>query len=195
MSELRDWFENWAYGKPSKDPVMNHDELILQLAEHLKHEESFIPYVYDDAYVGAPPYGSRPKRGTPTIGYGHAIKRGESFTTLTEPEAFDLLIRDIKAHMAPIIPAVRVPLALKQWIMIMSHAFNGGPNTVLRSRYFALINSGGSLDAIRENFLSYNKGRVNGQLVVMGGLKKRREKEWKFFADAIAQNDPKIALA
>lgn len=195
MSELRDWFENWAYGKPSKDTVMNQEELILAVAEHLKSEEGFVPYVYDDGVPGAKPW-AQSKVGKPTIGYGHLVKPGEVFTTLTESQAWDLLIRDVKAHMRPIIPKVRVALAFNQWIMLVSHAFNSGPDTVINSTYFRLINQNAPLSEIERYFKMFNKGRRNdGTLVVMRGLVNRRAKEWRLFADAVARNEPKIAIA
>lgn len=195
MGDITDWFGEWAYGKPSKDSVMDQNDLIMAVVEHLKREEGFVPYVYDDGRPGALPW-SQSKTGKPTIGYGHLVKAGEKFTTLTEPEAYDLLIRDVKAHMRPIIPEVRVPLAFNQWIMLVSHAFNAGPSTVTDSTYFRLINQNAPLAQIEPWFKKYNKGRnARNELVVMRGLITRREKEWKLFADAVAQNDPKIALA
>ncbi len=45
--------------------------------------EGFFPTPYDDGY------------GNITIGYGHLIKSGESFTSITEKEALNLLAQDL----------------------------------------------------------------------------------------------------
>lgn len=197
MSLIQQWFTDWAtsYGKPSKDVVMDQNELIAMVVEHLKHEEGFVPYVYDDGVPGAKPWTTS-KVGKPTIGYGHLVKPGEQFTTLTEPAALELLYRDVKAHMAPLIPKVKIALSLNQWVMLVSHAFNAGPNVVINSTYFNLINENAPLSEIETWFKKYNKGRrADGTLVVMRGLVTRRAKEWALFADAVASNQPKIALA
>ena len=53
-----------------------------QQIELLKEREGFRDTVYTDT------------TGNPTIGYGHKIQEGETFTTITEEEAEELLLKD-----------------------------------------------------------------------------------------------------
>ena len=53
------------------------------LVEYLKRFEKFEPNLY------------RCPAGLPTIGYGHVLHQGETFTTVTEAEAEELLKSDI----------------------------------------------------------------------------------------------------
>src|SRR5688572_8550798 len=60
---------------------------IMRLSEnglsYIKRWESFRPAPYDDGY------------GNPTIGYGHKIKPGESFTRISEAEGLQILAQDV----------------------------------------------------------------------------------------------------
>ena len=50
--------------------------------ELLKLREGFVGTVYNDS------------TNNPTIGYGHKIKKGENFTTLTKEQADELFMKD-----------------------------------------------------------------------------------------------------
>lgn len=159
---------------------MNASDLVYEVAEHLKGEEGLRLYVYDDA-TGKP--WSESKRGYPTIGYGHLLKDNESKTWVLPDEAaaYDLLVRDVTKHLAPIIPVVHVPLTMPQWIAITSLAFNAGPYGVAKSQFIKAVNAG-DLARAEVEFKDWNKGTVNGTRRIIQGLVNRREREWALFS-------------
>lgn len=178
---------------------INRDELIQMVTDHLQDEEGFRSFIYDDAN-GKP--WTQSKIGNPTIGYGHLVKPEEmaQFANgISEPDAYRLLLQDITTHLNPIIPAVKVPLRLKQWVMLASHAFNSGPNAVKNSTYLKMINGNSPLAAIEKSFKEWNKMTIkqNGKpvKVVVQGLVNRRFREWQMFTESIAMNEPLIYLA
>lgn len=166
---------------------MSVSELQAAVANHLIQKEGFRPYIYDDAN-GRP--WSESKKKNPTIGFGHLVKKedfaryGEGWT-LTEAEAYALLIADIQKHLGPVIPYVTVPLSLNQWIPIASLAFQVGPDPVIRSRFLKAVNNQDWAKAELE-FKDWNKETiiVDGvkQKVVNRGVTNRRNQEWAMFA-------------
>jgi lysozyme len=169
-------FGNDDVGTPE---TINQDQLISEIADHLMAKEGLRTYVYDD-FNGKP--WTQSKIGKATIGYGHLVMPGESFGTITEGEAYSLLISDIIKNFQPITPAVKVPLSISQWVAIASLAFNVGPGAVKNSSFLKALNSGDKAGA-EAGFKAWNKITVNGQKVVSNGLKNRREAEWALFTD------------
>lgn len=172
------------------------NELTNAIADHLKAEEGFRSYVYDD-WNGKP--WSESKVGFPTIGYGHLVKPGENFTTLTEQQASQLLMRDILAHLKPIVPYIKVPLSIEQWVVLTSMAFNVGPGIFRTATFVRLMNENAPLAQIEEAFKRYKMGTIvqNGvkKKVVIRGLENRRNREWAMFAQSVARGDPQVVIA
>lgn len=186
------WGSEIEYWYPEDDIVsdvqyLDSSQLIAAVADHLKVEEGFRPYIYDDTN-GRP--WSESKKGNPTIGYGHLVTKQDFATygtnwTVSEPEAYALLLQDVNKHLAPIIPDVKVPLTFNQWIAITSLAFNAGPNGVKRSRFLKAVNAQ-NWPVAEYEFKDWNKATVieNGVPVkkIVRGLVNRREREWNLFA-------------
>lgn len=94
------------------------------------HEEGFVGHVYgDQAELG-------------TIGYGHLIRPGETYTTLTEPEARELLLRDIAGAEHAVTTLVRPSLEQVQFDAVASGVFNIGVGRFAHSQWLAKLNSG-----------------------------------------------------
>lgn len=177
--------------------LMNADELIMAVADHLKGEEGFRGFIYDD--VNGKPW-SASKLGNPTTGYGHLVTAQDVAAhgwnwTLDEFEAYSLLLQDVNKHLAPIIPAVTVPLTLPQWVAIASLAFNAGPHGVKKSKFIKAVNAQNIPQAEIE-FKDWNKATfvVDGQRVKreVKGLTNRRNREWALFmqpAQVVLLND------
>lgn len=166
--------------------VMNVNQLIVAVAEHLKQEEGFRPYVYDD--VNGRPW-SESKRGNPTIGFGHLVTAADVAKygwgwTVDENDAYILLLQDVNKHLAPIVPYVTVPLTLPQWVAVTSLAYNAGPHGVKKSKFIKAVNAGNIAQA-EAQFKDWNKAtiKVDGvpQKRVVPGLVNRRNKEWALF--------------
>lgn len=161
-------------------------ELLSMIAEHLIQTEGFRPYVYDD-FNGKP--WSQSKIQNPTIGYGHMLTKDDKTNpargfgwTMTQEEAYALLLEDIDKHFTPLVSKVKVPLTLNQWIIIASMGFGSGPGTIAKSKWLRAINSGAPLEEIEREFKDWNKSTVyeNGvpRKFVNKGLVNRRNKEW-----------------
>lgn len=207
-SDVFDWgswateFEWWSpdpviAASQSSDPIaqetgmpteISTDELVYLIAEHLKGTEGFRPWIYDD-WNGKP--WTQSKIQNPTIGYGHLVTKKDIAAygwdwALDETGAYNLLIDDIRAHLGPVIPAVKVPLTAKQWVVIASLAFGSGPVPVKKSRFLKALNTG-DVAAMEIEFKDWNKSTVvvDGvpQKYVNKGLVNRRNKEWVMFTE------------
>jgi len=166
-------------------------ELQSMIAEHLIQTEGFRPYVYDD-FNGKP--WSQSKIQNPTIGYGHMLtaadkadpSRGYGWT-MTQEQAYALLLEDIDKHFTPLISKVKVPLTLNQWIIVASMGFGSGPGKVAKSKWLRAVNSGAPLSQVEAEFKDWNKSTVieNGvpRKFVNKGLVNRRNKEWAMWVE------------
>lgn len=130
----------------------------------IKLFEAFKPVVYPCA------------AGKPTIGYGHVVKDGESFTTLTEKEATQLLKSDCAIAENCVNKLVKVPLNQNQFDALVSFAFNVGCNAFFTSSLLKMLNKSDFIGAA-EQF-----GRwIHANGVALPGLVTRRRKEKELF--------------
>lgn len=138
--------------------------------EAIAKHEGFRAEVYRDA------------AGHPTIGYGHLIKPGETFTRITESQARDLLRDDVRTAEAAVADAVTVPLTQGQFDALVSFTFNVGTGALRASTLLRKLNAGDYTGAGAE-FEKWNKagGRV------LPGLVARRAEESRLFIAGIGQ--------
>lgn len=112
-----------------------------------------------------------------TIGYGHTggVREGQR---ITEEEALDLLVEDLRAHAERLAPKVKVQVADGQYIALLSLAFNVGVGAVAKSTLLRLLNAG-DIEAAGDEFLkwTYAAGRE------LPGLVRRRREERKLFLE------------
>lgn len=130
----------------------------------IKQSEGLSLQVYKDAV------------GLPTIGYGHLIKAGESFTTITEAQAEALLKSDLKQFEVCVTNMVTVKLNQNQFDALVSFAFNLGCANLKSSTLLKKLNAGDYAGAANE-FLRWNK--AGGK--VLAGLTTRRAAEKVLF--------------
>lgn len=133
--------------------------------EFIKQWERFEPRPYDDGY------------GYMTIGYGHKIKPGESFTSLTHDQALQLLARDVGWAEDAVNNFVRVPLTQNQFDALVSLVFNWGAGNFSSSTHLRKLNAGdyaGAAQRIREHPVT--SGGVHSR-----GLVRRRAAEADMF--------------
>jgi lysozyme len=97
--------------------------------------EGLATEVYDD--VG----------GKPTIGYGHLLRKGETYKKVTEEQATRILCEDLEAAEACIESCVDVPLTQGQFDALCSFTFNLGCNALKRSSLLKSLNAGDYADA------------------------------------------------
>ena len=128
-----------------------------------------------------------------SIGYGHFIRPGETYTELTEPQARDLLALDIRWAEHCVDATVRVALAQCQYDAMVSLVYNIGAARFARSKLIACINAYDHAGT-RRNWSEFRLSSVlvsppgelpeRFELRVDGRLVRRRARELRmFFAD------------
>jgi lysozyme len=111
-----------------------------------------------------------------TIGYGHLIKSGESFTCISEAQATQLLLGDVSSAEQCVRSNVRVSLNGNQFSALVDFTYNLGCGSLASSTLLKEVNA--------RNF-----GAVCGQLErwvyaggqVLPGLVRRRQAECQLF--------------
>ena len=78
--------------------------------------------------------------GLPTIGYGHLIKKGEVFDSITEAEAEDLLRLDVQVAERAVLRLISVPLTDGQFDTLVSFTFNLGSGSLQSSTLRIVVN-------------------------------------------------------
>lgn len=114
-----------------------------------------------------------------TVGYGH-VSSARHGMSVTEGDAERLLRDDVKPIEALIADTVRAPLNQNEHDALTSLIFNIGEENWRRSSVLRKLNAGDKL-AAAQGFEMWNKARVNGELVTLDGLVRRRAAEKSLF--------------
>ncbi|ATG86256.1 lysozyme [Pseudomonas phage IME180] len=115
-----------------------------------------------------------------TIGYGDTGPDVVKGLTITKEEAEKRLRRRLVEFEGYVNTYVKVPLKQHQFDALVSLVYNIGPTNFKTSTLLKKLNAGDYIGAA-DQFLVWNKGRVDGKLVVIKGLANRRAKERKQF--------------
>jgi lysozyme len=107
--------------------------------------------------------------GKPTIGYGHLIRKGETYKRVSEEQATRLLCDDLKTAEACVEESVDVQLTQGQFDALVSFVFNLGCFNLKRSSLLKLLNAGKYAEAKSE----FTKWSFVGQEHVAGLLRRR----------------------
>jgi len=78
--------------------------------------------------------------GYPTIGYGHLVRSGESYTEISETEAEELLRKDVELAERAVLRLANVPLTDGQFDALVSFTFNLGSGAFQRSTLRRKVN-------------------------------------------------------
>jgi len=151
--------------------------------DFIKGHEKFMPQAYIDPV------------GRLTIGYGHVIRSYEAHlreATLTEQEATNILINDLKAPLSTIKRLVKVDLNQNQIDALASLIMNIGSGAFQSSTVLRRINDNESEESIKEAWRWWNKGTVSGVKVTLPGLVKRRKEESQMYFGEITDSKKKI---
>jgi len=116
--------------------------------------------------------------GKLTIGYGHVITKGESFTRITETKARELLMKDAAWAAVAIARLIYQPLSHNQRAALISFVYNIGSGNFQCSTMRVYLNRGDYYAAAGE-FWKWRRARG----IIMGGLVKRRALEEALFRE------------
>ncbi|PZU51905.1 MAG: lysozyme [Thauera sp.] len=133
----------------------------------IKQHEKFVSVPYKD------------QAGLWTIGYGHKIEAGESFTSLTEAQASTLLAKDVSKAEDAVNASVRVGLTQHQFDALVSFVFNVGTGAFRRSTLLKKLNAGDP--TVTAEFTRWVYVTKGGQKVPSDGLMNRRQAEVAMF--------------
>ncbi len=133
-----------------------------------------------------------------TIGYGHPLTengtvlrgaenqaqaRSQYPGGITLEQARTLLRGDLASALANVDQLVKVPLAASQREALAAFVWNVGAASLAGSTLLKLVNAG-DFDAAADQFVVWSKGRRNGVLVELPGLRQRREAERDLWNEA-----------
>lgn len=99
---------------------------------------------------------------------------------ITEKEATDLLKNHLKGDLSFLNKSLTVKVNVCQYVALLSFIYNLGRAAFQRSTLRMKLNRGEYQEAANE-FLKWNKARVNGVLKPINGLTKRRSEERELF--------------
>jgi GH24 family phage-related lysozyme (muramidase) len=130
----------------------------------IKDCEGFVPKVY------------LCPAGKPTIGYGHVVEKGETFTELTEAQASELLAKDLVRFEKAIHRANLPPLNQNQFDALVSWTYNVGSGPLNDSTAMKNLRAG-KPELVPAGLAMWDKATVGGKLQALPGLTKRRKAE------------------
>jgi len=139
----------------------------------IKSFEYFVPHTYPDS------------ANILTIGYGSTRYKDSTKPkpgdTMTEPEATDLLVWAVNNYANALAGSIHSPLNQNQQDAILSFVYNIGVSAFEKSTALKLINLDPANPDIGYYWKLWDKATVNGKLVSLPGLTKRRIKEYELF--------------
>jgi lysozyme len=140
-------------------------QLSAEGLELLKRSEGFRSHIYNDI------------NGFPTIGYGHRIRQREAFPAgISEGQAGDLLVSDVRQAEQDVSRLVKVPLKQGQFDALVDFCFNLGAGRLASSTLLKALN-GGRYGEASEQLLRWDiAGGVEN-----AGLKARRAAEFELW--------------
>lgn len=115
-----------------------------------------------------------------TIGYGDTGPDVVEGLTITKVQAEERLRKRLREFEGYVNRAVKVKLTQNQFDALVSLVYNIGPTNFNTSTLLRKLNASDYVGAA-DQFLVWNKGRVNGKLTVINGLTNRRHEERELF--------------
>jgi lysozyme len=121
--------------------------------------------------------------GVWTIGYGHTHGVTENTPSITEPEAAELLRKDLEEFGGYVLEEISVPLNDNQFSALVSLCENCG-TAPLSEGLGQLLNKANYQEAA-DHFLLWDKEHIDGELLVVDGLLRRRKAERALFLSPV----------
>jgi lysozyme len=127
--------------------------------------------------------------GWPTIGYGHVVRKGETFDEpITEEFACDMLDTDLDLMERAVERLTKIYLTSNQFDALVSFCYNLGWGAYQCSTLRQLLNRGEYV-AAGEQFTRWVYAKVGGVLTKLPGLVKRRNSEKNLFLSDEVQDE------
>ena len=120
-----------------------------------------------------------------TIGVGHTGSEVVEGMLITERKSRELFARDMKRTADKLGARIHAPVSAKQYVAILSLAFNVGTGSVAGSNLVRQLNLGNERGAAAEFTNGWNTVKVNGVRKVIPGLTARRKRERALFEQGI----------
>jgi lysozyme len=121
----------------------------------------------------------RDAAGILTIGYGHTGGVAAN-AVITTRKANILLAQDLRIAQDAVRRQVRVRLNVNEFSALVSLVFNIGEAAFAHSKGLELLNRG-MRHAAAKAFLTFNKAKIRGKIVILSGLVRRRRIEKALF--------------
>jgi lysozyme len=127
-----------------------------------------------------------------TIGWGTTVyPNGKKVTlkdpAITEEQATEYLMHDIKEKAQGVERAVKVPINDNEFSALVSFVYNVGIGALQRSTLLKLLNANADRTAVADQLLRWNKAAGK----VLNGLTRRREAERSLFLQPVAEEPKK----
>lgn len=126
--------------------------------------------------------------GVWTIGWGTILKPNNQKVrkgdVITLAQAEEYFMHDLSQFEVAVKEAVKVKLSQNQYDAIVSFTYNVGIGALKSSTALKKLNAG-DYNGFAQGILSWNKGRVNGKLVEIKGLTRRRNSEKELFLKGV----------
>ena len=124
--------------------------------------------------------------GIYTIGWGNIfnftknrpVQKGDTITKAEAQLFFDVHMQGIVNGLKKLL---KVNINENQFNALLSWVYNFNLQTLAKSTLLKLLNAGKSKELVANEFLKWNKGKVNCKLVVLPGLVTRRKAEKDLF--------------
>ena len=153
-------------------PIVNNDiqKPDQQCINFIKNKEGLRLQAYTDS------------AGIWTIGYGTIkydkntiVKRGDTITT---QQAEQYLASEIFEKSIKVSAAIKpIQISQTKYNALVSFAYNAGTGALIGSTLLKRVKANPDDESIRDAFMMWDKAHIDGQLVVVEGLKIRRKEE------------------
>ncbi|NNU17161.1 lysozyme [Parvularcula sp. ZS-1/3] len=131
-----------------------------------------------EGFSASPRLDERRGAGNYIVGYGHISD--SPAPQVSQREATNLLLKDVSPIETLLRDTVRTPLNQNEHDALVSFVFNIGADNFKRSTVLKRLNEGDKLGAA-EAFERWTKARVDGKLMKLDGLVRRRAAEKSLF--------------
>lgn len=120
-----------------------------------------------------------------TVGYGH-VRTAREGIRISEEDALDLLVHDLGAIEEAFATLIYASLNQNQFDALVSFAFNISLGQFRESKVLEAVNAGDEIGAASA-FDGWRKARVNGRMIIVDALVRRRAAEKALFLEPVGR--------